>query len=379
MPQTDTAQTLETYLRWLMDGSTAERPLWNQEHLRSGQPNRWNYIDGCMVTAILAMHEATGDGRYLRFADDFVGGFVADDGRIRTYDAAERNLDNINPGRALHPLYRLTGKVKYRLAMEPLHEQLASMPRTAEGNFWHKGIYPHQVWLDGLYMAQPFYMDYETSLNGMRNCPDIFAQFTTVRKRMRDERTGLYYHGYDESRKMFWADPQTGLSRSFWLRALGWFYMALVDCLSLMSEELYYEYRTLQAMLRELTDALLAWQAPDGMFYQVVNAPQEPGNYRETSGTAILAYGLLKATRLGYLPARYRAYGLRAFEGTAARYLRTGENGLPELGGICLVAGLGGENRRDGSHAYYYSEPIVSNEAKGVAPMLMAMTEVIRG
>ena len=379
MTPTETTQALQAYLLWLMAGSTAERPKWNQEQIRSGQANRWNYIDGCMMTAILAMQEATGDARYLRFADDFMGWFVQEDGGIRTYDAGERNLDHINPGRALFPLYERTGRQKYRLAMEPLYAQLLNAPRTGEGNFWHKGIYPHQVWLDGLYMAQPFYMAYETRYHGMRNCADIFMQFKTVRRRMRDEKTGLYHHGYDESRQMFWADAKTGLSRSFWLRALGWFYMALVDCLSLMSEELYYEYRTLQGMLRELTDALLPWQDAGGMFYQVVDAPGEPGNYLETSGTAILAYGMLKAVRLGYLPARYRAHGLKAFQGTADTYLRIGADGHPELGGICLVAGLGGAERRDGTHAYYYSEPVVCNEAKGVAPMLMALSEVLRG
>jgi unsaturated rhamnogalacturonyl hydrolase len=228
-------------------------------------------------------------------------------------------------------------------------------------------------------MAQPFSMAYETRFHCMRNCADIFQQFQTVRRRMRDPQTGLYYHGYDESRRMPWADPDTGLSRSFWLRAMGWFYLALVDCLACMSEELYYEYRTLQNMLRELTDALLPWQAANGMFYQVVDAPKEEGNYPETSGSALLGYGILKAVRLGCLPSRYRRYGVSAFQGTADTWLTIGPGGRPELGGICLVAGLGGPAGRDGTHAYYYGEPVVRNEAKGVAPMLLAMGELLRG
>lgn len=378
MTSCETCAHLTRYLRRLMDGSTPERPLWNQELLRSGQPNRWNYIDGCMLTAILAMGEVTGEADYLRFTQTFVDGFVQEDGGIRTYDQAEHNLDHINPGRVLFPLYDATGAPRYRKAMDTLYAQLRSAPRTAEGNFWHKAIYPWQVWLDGLYMAQPFYMEYETRYNGMRRCADIFAQFRTVRCHMRDEGIGLYYHGYDERRAMLWADAQTGLSRCFWLRATGWLYLALVDCLAAMSEELYYEYRTLQSMLWELTDALLPWQTENGMFYQLINRGDEPGNYLETSGTALLAYGMLKAVRLGYLPQRYRARGLNAFTGTASERLTLDAQGAPELNGICLVAGLGGPQQRDGSPAYYYGEPIVKNEGKGVAPMLLAMTEVLR-
>ncbi|MEA4928955.1 MAG: glycoside hydrolase family 88 protein [Candidatus Limiplasma sp.] len=378
MTQSEACAALLAQLDRLMQGSTAEYPLWNQENLRSGQPNRWNYIDGCMMQAMLALREATGKEEYLRFVDAFVGWFVQVEGSIRTYDAAEQNLDNIHMGTSLFPLYALTGKPKYRLAMDTLYRQLQSAPRTREGSFWHKKIYPNQVWLDGLYMAQPFYMGYETRYHGMRGCGDVFLQFKNVRRHMCDPKTGLYFHGYDESRAMPWADPQTGLSRSFWLRAMGWLYLALVDCLACMSEELYYEYRTLQSMLRELTDALAPWQDAGGMFWQVVDAPGEPGNYLETSGSAILAYGLLKAVRLGFLPERYRALGVRAFQGTADRSLMVEPDGNINLGGICLVAGLGGAAQRDGTHAYYYGEPVVRNEAKGLAPMLLATAELLR-
>ncbi|NLI21960.1 MAG: glycosyl hydrolase family 88 [Clostridiales bacterium] len=378
MTPIEACDLLRRSLDGMLSGSTPDRPLWNQELLRSGGKNRWNYIDGVMITAVLALCEATGEEALLRFADGFVGAFVAEDGTIRGYDAAEQNLDNLSPGRNLFPLYRLTGREKYRRAMDTLRAQLETAPRTREGSFWHKRIYPGQVWLDGLYMAQPFYMEYETRYHRMRGCADVFAQLRNARRLMRDGATGLYYHGYDETRAMPWADPVTGLSASFWLRSIGWLYVALVDCLAAMSDELYYEYRTLQAMLRELSDALLPWQGENGMFHQVVDSPGEPGNYPETSGTALVAYGMLRAARLGFLPARYAAHGLRAFQGTADTWLAANPDGSVRLGGICLVAGLGGPAGRAGTHAYYYGEPVVENEAKGIGPMLLAASEVLR-
>lgn len=377
MDEQQIMQLLKEYVDDLLIHSDAENPMWNIEKIRSGAPNKWNYIDGCMITAVLALYELTGEKRYLNFADSFVGYFVREDGSIATYEKEDYNLDNINPGKNLFVLYSLTGKGKYRRAMDTLYKQLTTSPRTKEGSFWHKKIYPYQVWLDGLYMAQPFYMQYEDCYNDKIGCLDSFMQFELVKKHMRDPASGLYYHGYDESRQMYWADPVTGCSPSFWLRALGWFVIALVDTLAVMDEQLYYEYRALRTQLQEVTNAILTYQESDGMFYQVIDKPQAPGNYLETSGTAIIAYGILKATRLGLLPEKYARFGEKAFWGTAMRYLKIGADGSPVLGGICLVAGLGGSQKRDGSLAYYFSEPVVENEAKGVAPMILAYTEML--
>lgn len=377
MTRTDVLGMLERYVNELMELSDAQNPAWNIEKIRSGKPNKWNYIDGCMINAILSLYTITGDKKYLEFADDFVGWYVEEDGNIKTYDKEEYNLDNINPGKNLFRLYSWTKKDKYRKAIDTIRLQLDTMPRTNGGNFWHKKIYPHQIWLDGLYMAQPFYMEYETKLNKMRGCRDSFLQFENVYKLMR-RGDGLYCHGYDESRSMYWADDTTGQSQNCWLRAMGWYLTGLVDTIEIMDEQLYYEYRTLQKIFRETIDALLPWQQADGMFYQVVDKPDEEGNYLETSGTALVAYSVLKAVRLGFLPEKYRVFAEDAFYGTANRYLSYDDKGSLCLGGICLVAGLGGEERRDGSLQYYFSEPVVQNEAKGVAPMLLAYTEIIR-
>ena len=191
--------TLGHYVDYLIAGSTAEAPLWNIEKVRSGKPNKWNYIDGCMITACLSLYKTTGDEKFLDFSKKFLDYFVKDNGVIETYDPAEYNLDNINQGKNLFTLYDLTGNQRYRDAIETIRGQLETQPRTKEGNFWHKKIYPNQVWLDGTYMAQPFYMEYETRCNGMHGCIDSYKQFMNIQKHMKDAKTGLYYHGYDET------------------------------------------------------------------------------------------------------------------------------------------------------------------------------------
>ncbi|MBQ3797698.1 MAG: glycoside hydrolase family 88 protein [Butyrivibrio sp.] len=378
MTREETYKMLSEYVDYLLEKSDAEHPMWNIEKILSGKPNKWNYIDGCMITAVLSLYEMTSDKKYLDFADKFIGWFVEEDGSIKTYSTEEYNLDNINPSKNLFKLYNYTGKEKYRKAMDTVRAQLDTMPRTKAGNFWHKNIYPNQVWLDGMYMAQPFYMEYETRYNKMQGCLDSFKQFKNVEALMRDKKTGLYYHGYDESREMYWADKETGCSPNFWLRALGWFTVALVDTAEAMDESMYYEYRYLQTMLLNLANSLIPFQDESGMFYQVVDKKDDERNYLETSGTALIAYGLLKGVRLGYLPKRFEEVAERAFDGITEKYLSRNEDGSPKLGGICLVAGLGGEQHRDGSLEYYFSEPVVENEAKGVAPLILAYTELLR-
>ncbi|MEE1110492.1 MAG: glycoside hydrolase family 88 protein [Lachnospiraceae bacterium] len=374
----ETKAQIEEYIAYLLANSSAEKPMWNKEMIRQGKKNKWNYIDGCMITAILSLYEITGEQKYFDFAKEFIDFFVQEDGTIKTYDVKEYNLDNINTASNLFFLYDKTGEEKYKLALDHVRTQLDTMPRTKEGSFWHKDIYPNQVWLDGLYMAEPFYMRYETRFSKMEKCNDVILQFKNVKAHMKDPKTGLYYHGYDESRKMYWADPETGCSPNFWLRSLGWFSLALVETAQATDESLYYEKRFLISILEDLVDALIPFQSEEGMFYQVPDKPEAEGNYLETSGTALIAYAILKGVRLGFLAPRYAAIGEKAFDGIVKKYLSKNEDGTLKLSGICLVAGLGGKDHRDGSLKYYFSEPVVENEAKGVAPFLLAYTEMIR-
>ena len=372
----------EKYIEELIEKSTIEVPAWNIEKAReNGKGAGWNYVDGCMILAMLEIYRATGEEKYYRFADAFIDFRVADDGSISGYRVDEYNVDSINAGKTLFALYELNGKEKYRKAIDLIYSQLLTQPRTSEGNFWHKKIYPNQVWLDGLYMAQPFYMEYETKFDNKAHYDDIFSQFSNVVKHMRDEKTGLYYHGYDASREAFWCDKTTGLSPNFWLRAIGWYSMALLDTLSKCEpdESCQASYDGMKKVFLELMEAMLRLQDESGMWYQLPALGGREPNYLETSGSAIMAYSLLKGVRLGFLPQEYREYGEKAFRGICDRYLKETDGQL-NLGGICLVAGLGpaDNTRRDGSFDYYMSEPVVENDAKGVGPLLLAYTELRR-
>ncbi len=369
-------EIVEKYVNELIDRSTLEEPVWNIEKIRAGKKATWDYIDGCMIMSLLELYKVTKNEKFLKFSDEYIGHRVEEDGTIRGYDKDELNLDNINEGKHLFTLYDLTGKEKYAKATKNIYAQILEMPRTKEGNFWHKMIYPNQVWLDGLYMAQPYYMEYEKRFNDKKNYTDIYNQFFNVEKNLKDPETGLYYHAYDSERVMFWADPETGLSKHFWLRALGWFSMALLDTL-VLADEGTPEYEHLLKMYRDLIDSMLKYQSPEGMWYQIPNLPGKEKNYLETSGSSIMAYCLLKGARLGYLPKEYSAYGVKAFHGICDKYLTT-VDGVMSLGGICLVAGLGPDKnrRRDGSYEYYMSEPIVKDDAKGTAPFLLAYAEM---
>ncbi len=371
----------ERYIDELIEKSTLDVPVWNIEKAMAGKAAGWNYVDGCMILALLETYHATGEKKYYEFADAYIDHRVEEDGSIIGYDPEEYNIDNVNAGKTLFALYWINGKEKYRRAIELIYGQLKGQPRTAEGNFWHKKIYPNQVWLDGMYMGQPFYMEYETRFNNRKNYGDIFRQFDNVVKYMRDEKTGLYYHGYDASKTAFWCDRETGLSKNFWLRALGWYSMALLDTLAKCEpgEEYGEQYENLKRVFVRLMEDMLAFQDESGMWYQLPALGGVESNYLETSGSAIMAYSLLKGVRLGFLKESCREQGIRAFRGICDRYLKETDGSL-NLGGICLVAGLGPEDnpRRDGSFQYYMSEPVVENDAKGVGPLLLAYTELRR-
>ena len=371
----------EKYIDGLIEKSTLDIPAWNIEAARQGKASGWNYIDGCMILALLEIYNATGEKKYYEFADAYINHRVMDDGSIKGYSVDEYNIDNVNAGKTLFALYELNGKEKYRKAIDLIYSQVQTQPRTEEGNFWHKKIYPHQVWLDGMYMGQPFYMEYETKFNNKKNYGDIFSQFANVVKHLRDEKTGLYFHAYDASKSVFWCDKETGLCQNYWLRALGWYSMALLDTLTKCEpgEEWKDEYENLKKVFIDLIDSMLKFQHESGLWYQLPARGGEEPNYLETSGSSIMAYCMLKGVRLGILPESYREYALKAFNGVCNMYLKEKDGNL-SLGGICLVAGLGPESnkRRDGSFEYYMSEPIVEDDAKGVGPLLLAYTEMRR-
>ena len=372
-------QIIRKYIDKLMTSSPF-LPLWNIESIRQGKKPGWNYIDGCMMTSLLELYKTTKEEKYFDFVKKFIDYYVEDDGSILGYDPLKYSTDDVCESRVLFDLYALTKEEKYQKAIERTYEQVKSHPRTKEGNFWHKKIYPHQVWLDGLYMMQPFYTRY-ISQKGSKNYEDIVHQFENVFSIMFDKEKRLYYHGYDSSKTMFWASKETGLSPSFWLRSIGWYMVGLIDCIGYIDEDcLLYKERLSKIFKTTIEGILLYKDEKTNMFYQVPHLPQKEGNYLETSGSSMIAYAILKGVRLGILEETYRQIGKDIFDGICSTYLSSDENGDLNLEGICLVAGLGPENnlRRNGTFEYYISEPVVANDAKGTGPLVMAFTEILK-
>lgn len=339
----------------------------------------WNYEDGCVLIGCIDLYYATGDSDYKTFVLNYLETYVMPDGSIPNYEMRKFNIDSINCGKALFFGLKETGDSRYEKAIRFHMERLRQHPRCVCGNFWHKENYPNQIWLDGLYMAQPFYMAYEKLFDGYAHVQDITSQFQNVRKYLYNAGKGLSYHAYDEAKIQPWCNKETGLSPNFWLRSMGWYLMALIDCIDLSSQQLFEHYKALVDIFRESIRGVMRYQdAETGLFYQVIDRGDVPDNYLETSGSAMIAYALLKGVRLGVLnPEKYLPHGLGVFESLAARKLRTDDQGQAHLGDICAVAGLGPGEKRDGSVAYYLSEPKVDDDSKGVGPFMMAYAEYL--
>jgi unsaturated rhamnogalacturonyl hydrolase len=263
-------------------------------------------------------------------------------------------------------------------AADRLRDQLRSQPRTAEGGFWHKQIYPQQMWLDGLYMAEPFYAEYAVRHADTTAMNDVVHQFLLVASHLRDPRTGLYYHAWDSVHQQPWADPLTGLSKNFWGRAVGWYLMAAVDVLDYIPAT-HRDRAELIRIVQQLADAAARVQDPvSGVWWQVLDQPNRAKNYLEASGSAMFTYAFAKGARKGYLAPTYRAVAEHAFDGMLKTFVSVGADGLVSINGICKVAGLGGNPPRDGSYEYYVSEPVVSDDYKGVGAFMLAATELGR-
>jgi unsaturated rhamnogalacturonyl hydrolase len=357
--------------------ATAMTALWRDATKKEdGYPAKWTYDHGLVLKGIERVWLNTDDRRYFDYIQRSMDHFVTDEGTIRTYSLDEYNIDHILPGRNLLLLYRVTGQEKYRKAAALLREQLKTHPRTNEGGFWHKKIYPYQMWLDGLYMGEPFYAEYAATFHDDAAFDDIAKQFIFMERHARDDKTGLLYHGWNKSRKQRWADPQTGRSPNFWGRAMGWYAMALVDTLDYFPKK-HPQRAELIAILNRVARAVAKYQEPrSGLWYQVLDKGGAKGNYLESSAACMFVYALAKGVRSGYLPASYMRVAESGYRGIGKEFLKTDANGQLNLEGTVSVAGLGGNPYRDGSYEYYLSEKVVTNDPKGVGALLLAATEM---
>lgn len=347
------------------------------EHYQPYKTN-WCYEDGCVLLGSQKLYEATKISKYRDFVLSFLDSRVLESGEIVKYEKEQYNIDSVNCSKALFFALEQTKEPRYRKAIEFQMQKLMEHPRCECGNFWHKTIYPYQVWLDGLYMAQPFYAQYERDFGGEQRLSDIISQYQNVRKYLFDEKKGLYYHAWDEKREQPWCDKQTGLSHNFWLRAIGWHIMSMIDVIALIPQQLYEHYRAMEDLFREAIRGVMPYQdKATGLFYQVVDHPENAQNYTETSGSSMIAYALLKGCRLKVLDReKYLDKGRQMMDSLIKNEL-TGADGEQHLKDICSVAGLGPGEKRDGSVAYYLSEKIVCDDAKGVGPFIMAYAEAL--
>jgi len=339
---------------------------------------KWEYTFGLVLKSIERVWKATGDDQYLDYIDAYYDFMIEEDGTIKKYDITNFNIDRVAPGRALFALYDETGKEKYNNAIEQLRYHLEYQPRNHLGGFWHKHIYPWQMWLDGAYMGSPFYAEYSLRNNEYENFDDVALQIKLMFEYMRDPETGLLYHGWDQSKTQRWANPETGLSPHFWGRAMGWYAMAIVDVLDYFPED-HPQHDDLTIILGELVEALVKYQDQDSkVWYQVVDQGDREGNYLEASASIMFTYAIKKGANKGYLDESYHQVAEEAFEGILDEFIETDENGLVNINHVCAVAGLGGDPYRSGSYEYYVNERVQVNDTKATGPFIKLSLEMDR-
>ncbi|WP_027383850.1 glycoside hydrolase family 88/105 protein [Epilithonimonas caeni] len=341
---------------------------------------KWSYPNGLVLKGAELLFKKTGKKQYYDYIKGYADDLVNEDGTIKTYDISKYNIDMLNSGNVLIYLYSVTKEEKYLKAIKLLRSQLDSHPRTTEGGFWHKKIYPNQMWLDGLYMGEPFYANYtklfSTGAEADKAYNDIVNQFDVIQKHMVDPKTGLLYHGWDESKEQQWADKQTGLSPNFWGRAMGWYGMAIVDVLDYLPQN-HPGREKLIDYLKSYSEALLKVQdKKTGLWYQVLDKGGEKGNYLEASASSMFVYTFAKAVRKGYLPTSYKAVAKKGYDGILKNLISVAPNGIINLNQNCAVAGLGGTPYRSGTYDYYVNEEIRSNDPKGTGPFILASLEL---
>lgn len=349
--------------------------IWKDSLSTNGRAAKWTYDQGVILKGIENLWKATANKKYFDYIQKSMDFFVDDKGNIRTYKFDDFTLDNVTPGRALLLLYKVTGKEKYFKAVHTLRKQLSQQPRTNEGGFWHKKIYHHQMWLDGLYMAEPFYGEYATTFHEDTVFNDIARQFILMQKHAVDKKTGLLFHGYDESLQQKWADKTTGRSPNFWARAMGWYGMGLVDALETFPAH-HPKRDSLIHILNSFAKAIVKVQdAKTGLWWDVLNMPNKEKNYLEASASCMFVYALAKGVRLHYLPQNYLNVAKKGYHGILKNFIKE-ENGLTNLYGTVSVSGLGGNPYRDGSYDYYMSEKVIVNDPKGMGAFILAANEM---
>lgn len=337
---------------------------------------RWQYDVAMLAMTIDKLGVI--DQKYSDYMKSYFDYFISEDGTVKDYKPEEYNIDRINPAKALFTLYKRTGEEKYSKAIQGFVKQMEKHPKTNSDGFWHKKVYPNQMWLDGIYMGSPFLAQYAKEYNAPEWFDVVTHQVILIHEKTLDPKTGLMYHAWDESREQKWSNPQTGQSPHFWSRAMGWYAMAIVDILDYLPEN-HPDRTQLITILHDEIDALLKVADPEtGLWYQVLDQGGREGNYIEASGSCMYTYAMAKAANKGYIDDNYKTIANQKFDAILKTLIKTDNDGNLVLTNVCGGCGLGGNPYRDGSYDYYIHEKVVDNDSKGVAPFIMAAIELDR-
>jgi unsaturated rhamnogalacturonyl hydrolase len=335
---------------------------------------KWDYANNTFAIALIRLGETVNDPKYHAFVEETIGSFIAADGTIQTYKMEDYNLDNVRPGVTLIALWKKDPQEKYRKAIQTLRDQLKTHPRTSDGGYWHKKIYPSQMWLDGLYMAEPFAAEYSKLFNDPAEFDEVAKQFKLIDEHTYDAKSGLFYHGWDEAKAQDWANKETGRSPNFWSRAIGWLGMALVDALDHMPENHPARPKMIDTLNRLVAGVAKHQDKDSGLWWQVTDQGSRQGNYLEATASAMFVYTITKAVNKGYVSKDNLAVATKGYDGIINRLIKIEPDGKVTLTQCCSVAGL--SNGRNGSFEYYIKEPIVDNDMKGVGPFITAGIEL---
>ena len=372
------AQKVSDKLPWSVRMTESEMIRCPESWQLDFQPKlKWDYCHGLELQAMLDVYDAYGDKKIVDYALAYADTMIHNDGSIVTYKLHEYNIDRLNSGKFLFRIYEESKDEKYKKAIDLLRSQLDTHPRNEDGGFWHKKIYPHQMWLDGIFMASPYLVQYGATFNEPALFDEATKQILLINSKTYDPATGLFYHGWDESREQKWSNPETGCSPNFWSRSIGWYGAAIVDVLDFLPQETAGRDSIIQ-ILQGLTKAIVKYQDPSsGTWYQVTDQGAREGNYLESSATALFIYTLAKAINKGYIGNEYIEPTQKAFDGMVKTFTRLEEDGSYTITNCCAVAGLGGDSKRyrDGSFEYYISEPIIENDPKSVGSFILAAIE----
>lgn len=352
----------------------------NATRLNSTGSPSWNYTQGFTLYALDAVYQKTSNRNYWDYISAYYDGLIDGFGKIGGgYSMDEYNLDLIMPGRALRIVLAESAKEKFQKALQSLRSQLRNQPRNGLGGFWHKKRYPNQMWLDSVYMGPLFLLEHGQDTGDESAVDEAILQFTLLQEHARDPKTGLYFHGWDESRKEKWSHPETGTSASFWGRGMGWYAMALVDGLEILPDTHPKRPILLSLLTQVLTAVRHVTDPQSQVWYQVLDQGARDGNYLESSASCMFCYTFLKSARLGYVDVTYREQGLQAFEGILKQFIRVESSGDVTITNGCLGAGLGPDpltgKYRDGSFTYYVTERKGDNATQAVPAFILASIE----